>query len=107
VWVSIVALVLGGLAVLFSLYTYSRLGEKVSEKDIQSALTKSSETVSEDLKRSIRSIEIEWEDMYQKFMRLSGRMDRYKSIKHEEPSPEPPPARLSRQDVLRRWRSSR
>lgn len=71
-------------------------------------LSSSAEMLSKDFDKRLRSIEVEWDDMYQKFSRLAGRMDRQKAIQSQTASQEPdnqPPPVLTRGDLLRKWRA--
>lgn len=101
-----IALTLAVSGLLFCAYLYMLLQGRVSREDIRSMLQSYSEELSKDYARQFRAIESEWDDQYQKFSRLAGRMDRSKAgppKEAEPPSPEPATP-LTRSDLLKRWR---
>lgn len=95
-WVSI------GFALLeacFCAYLWYELQKRVLSTSVSPLLKQLSEELSKDYGRQFRSIETEWDDMYQKFSRLAGRMDREKRLpsppSNSEPAPPPrPPSTL-------------
>jgi len=104
-----VGLGFGAVALCFCVYLYLELQKRPLTTEVPSLLSASSEELSKNYARQFRAIEIEWDDMYQKFSRLAGRMDREK--RNSPPNPEPndhpsPPATLSRSDLLRRYRAN-
>jgi len=103
-WLAIAALILSACALSFCVYLYLELQGKLSEKDISSALLRSSEELSKTSEKSYRALEAEWVDMYSKFMRLAGRMDKTKGIDDIRTAPPQPvePQFLRRTDLLRR-----
>jgi len=79
------------------------LSKKLSTEDLKSKLSLSSEELSKNYARSVKEIEMEWDNMYQKFAALAGRMDRRKALDATAPRAavvEAQPA-LTRSDLLR------
>lgn len=107
-FVAWLALALAVSALFFCAYLWLDSQRKVYREDIRSLLQQSSEELSKDYARQFRAIESEWDDQYQKFSRLAGRMDRSKVGLPKETEPPPPPepaAPPSRSELLRRWRN--
>jgi rubrerythrin len=79
------------------------LSKKLSTGDLKSKLSLSSEELSKNYARSVKEIEAEWDNMYEKFARLAGRMDRKKALDQNNVAPvvEPVPKIQSRSDLLR------
>lgn len=102
-WVSILALFVAFLSLLFGVFLWLELQRKVSPQDIASKLSQSSEELSKTYAKSIREIETEWDNMYAKFASLAGRIDRKKALA-PPPQAEPESPR-SRADILRKRRS--
>jgi len=107
VWLTLVSLFLSFAAVSLSVYSFLTLQKKLERSDIRPLLEAESEGISRTLKAAIKQIETEWDDMYLKFSRLAGRVDRQKALDNPKPEPSPPePAPLlSRADILKRWRA--
>jgi len=103
-WPGIAGLVLAALALSFCVYLWLELQKKLSEGDISSALQRSSEELNKTSEKSFRALEAEWVDMYSKFMRLAGRIDKTKGIDAPKAEPtEPADVPLfKRSDLLRR-----
>lgn len=100
------ALTLAGCALAFCAYLYLELQKYVLRSALPLLLQQSSEELSKNYGKQFRGIETEWDDMYQKFSRLAGRMDREKrSTPQPEPEEPTPPTALTRSELLRRWRS--
>jgi hypothetical protein len=103
-WPGIAGLVLAALALSFCAYLWLELQKKLSEGDISSALQRSSEELNKTSEKSFRALEAEWVDMYSKFMRLAGRIDKTKGI--DAPKEVSPPHEaalpLRRSDLIRR-----
>jgi hypothetical protein len=80
------------------------LSKKLSTEDLKSKLSLSSEELSKSFARSVKEIEAEWANMYEKFMKLTGRMDRKRALEApvavEAVEEEPP--KMKRSDLLRR-----
>lgn len=109
----VILCVISTLLALFALgfcwYLYTEVSKRVLSTAVSLLLKQSSEELSKDYARQFRSIETEWDDMYQKFSRLAGRMDREKrsSVPAEPPEHTPPPVLQNRSDLMRQWRSRR
>jgi len=103
-WLGIAALACALSALSFCVYLYIHTHDNVSEKDISSALQRSSEELSKTSEKSFRALEAEWVDMYSKFMRLAGRIDKTKGIDavKSEPVPVVPQPFLRRSDLIRK-----
>lgn len=103
-WPTIAVGALAVSALCFCAYLYLGLRDKVSEKDISSALERSSKDAISTLEKSYRSLEAEWVDMYAKIMRIAGRIDKTKGLEAARPiEPEPAaPVFLRRSDIIRR-----
>jgi hypothetical protein len=105
VWASILALFLSLLAVSSSVYIYLLLSTKLDKSEIRRELEIASEEILKTNNREMKALETEWDNMYQKFSSLAGRMDRKKAL--EKPAPEPiEAAPRSRSDLLRRRREN-
>lgn len=94
-------------SLLLSLWTFIDSREKPKKSELGPLLLKSAEELSKNFERQSRAIETEWADMYQKFSRLAGRMDRTRAIESPPPAAvERPsaPALQSRSDILRRYK---
>jgi len=103
-WLGIAAVILSALALSFCVWLYLDTRAHLSEKDISSALQQSSEELNKTSERNFRALEAEWTDMYSKFMRLAGRIDKTKGIDEPKTAPAQPvePQFLRRADILRR-----
>lgn len=103
-WLAYVAAFLATLALSFCVYLWLELQRKLSAKDITSELSRSSEELNKTSERSFRALEAEWTDMYSKFMRLAGRMDKTKGIDDAKPQPvtAAEPQFLRRSDLIRK-----
>lgn len=103
------ALTLAAFALAFCAYLWFELQKRVSPSEISTLLQQYSDELIKNYVRQFHGIETEWADMYQKFSRLAGRVDREKALQPkviQEAPPEPAPI-ASRADILKRWRSSR
>lgn len=106
-WLTLASLFLSLLAVLASVYFFLTLPKKLEKSDIRPLLESESENISRTFKATIKQIETEWDDMYLKFSRLAGRVDREKANigpRKIEEAP-PPPMPVTRADILKRWRN--
>jgi len=97
----LLALILAVFALFCCVYLWLELQKKLSSEDVVSKLSQSSEELSKNYARSLREIETEWADMYSKFSRLVGRVDKVRAIESQTESPKQEPA-LTRSDILRR-----
>lgn len=108
VWIAYLALLLALASGCISLWCFIDSKERPKKQELRELLEQSSATVLEEYARKFRALETEWDDMYQKFGRLAGRMDRQRAL-NSPPPPEDSPnigpqAPLSRADLLRKWR---
>lgn len=100
---AILSLIFATCALFACVYLYLELRKKLSRADVAPALKQSSEELSKNYAQSLRSIEAEWAEMYQKFMRIAGRVDKVTALENKrEPIEEP--NFLRRSDLLRRVR---
>lgn len=101
------ALALSGLG----LFAWHLWGSPVhlSENAVRSLLSQSSEELRKIYERQLREIETEWTDMYKKFSRLVGRVDKESALARprETASLEEPLPPLTRSDIYRRWKEKR
>ena len=102
-WLSISALFCSLLALLCSVWLFFQLSDKLSKGDLESKLASSSLELSKKYALSVKEIEMEWANMYEKFARLAGRMDRKKALDSpilisKQPEEQQP---MSRSDLLR------
>lgn len=109
VWIGILALALALSSGFISLWCYLGLQERPKKPELRPLLEQSSQTLLTELERKFRGLETEWDDMYQKFSKLAGRMDRYRGLSQKpspDDNPEPIPAQpMTRAELLRRYRS--
>ena len=102
-WLSIIAFAVALSACSVGIFNYLELRKKLGKEDIADQLERSSKELISTYARQVKAIETEWDDMYQKFSRLAGRMDRRKQLSDPPPSDNPGPApALSRSDLIRR-----
>lgn len=101
--IAISALILSICGLLFSVYVYLEMLKKPSGADIPKALESYSNELKTTYGRYIKEIETEWIDMYEKFKRLAGRMDKEKGLLAATTPPTPEVA-ARRSDLLRKHR---
>lgn len=102
-WLSVIALIIGLLSACISVWSYMDSSQRPKREELRSLLERYSQELSKKSEQQLKAIETEWDDMYQKFSRLTGRMDRQKAIeKAAEPRPVPEPPVLSRSDLVRK-----
>ena len=77
---SLLALLCAVLALFCCVYLYVELQKKLSPTDIEKKLLSYSEELKLTYGRSVKEIETEWADMYQKFMRIAGRVDKVRGL---------------------------
>lgn len=99
----VIACVLALSSVGISVWSLLRGSDVVKRPDVSELVGQSSKTLLTEYERQFRALETEWVDMYQKFMRLAGRMDRQKALE-PAPQPEAPASIVSRNDILRNFR---
>jgi small-conductance mechanosensitive channel len=105
VWLNIFSLLLSLSAVLFSVYIYLESSKKLSRGDLRSEVENACEEITKTSSRQIKEIEAEWDNMYQKFTSLAGRMDRKKALTPAAPEPAEPVVR-TRSELLKRRREN-
>jgi hypothetical protein len=88
---------------LFSVYLYLELQKKLSSADVAPKLSLACDEQNKIFERQLRAIETEWTDMYQKFSRLAGRVDKNRGL-DQGPVAIEQPIRTSRSDLLRNHR---
>lgn len=101
------ALILAVLALSCCVYLWLESLKKLSREDIASALCHASEELSKTYAKSVRDVETEWTDMYQKFSRLAGRMDKTRAIEAPQEQPREVQRQGSRSDLIRQHRNGR
>jgi hypothetical protein len=103
--IAIIALLLSIGSSLLSYFVFVRLSNKLSLSELEPKLQESSAKLSKEYSSQFKSIEIEWENIYAKMMKLAGRMDREKQLT-TTPNPTPPEsmAITTRSDILRKHR---
>jgi len=101
------ALILAVGALFCCVYLWLESQKKLSKEDVAPALSHASEELNKTYAKYVRDIETEWADMYQKFSRLAGRMDKTRAI--ETPQNHEPEAvrQGSRSDLIRQHRNGR
>lgn len=104
-WLIWLSLAFSFLAVSASVYSLLQLSKKLERSDIKDALDESSESTLRTMTARIKAIETEWDNMYDKFASLAGRMDRKKALAPPPPTAEPTSPR-SRSDLLRMRRKN-
>lgn|SRR5512136_125322 len=100
---ALIGLILSILGLLFCVYLYLELLKKLSVSDTPKAFQSCSEELSKTYAKSLRDIETEWADMYLKFSRLAGRIDKTKALDNQGPAPAVVPI-VKRSDLLRKHR---
>jgi len=97
------ALFVSILSLICSVWLFLELSKKLSTEDLKSKLSSSSEELAKSYGRSVKEIETEWDNMYQKFAALAGRMDRRKALEAPAPSKDQPEIQkpMSRNDLIR------
>lgn len=102
-------LTLAASALGFCAYLWFELQKRVLPSQMSALLQQSSDELIKNYVRQFHGIETEWADMYQKFSRLVGRVDREKAlVPRIQPEAQPEqPAAASRADILKRWRATK
>lgn len=102
-WLSILGLILSIFAVCSCVWLFLEQSKKLSTEDLKSKLSESSAELSKTYAASVKQIEVEWDNMYEKFARLAGRMDRKKALEQPLIVAEVPQQEktLRRSDLLR------
>lgn len=106
----LIALILAVFGLFCSVYLWLELQKKLSSEDVGGKLQLYCEELSKTYARQLREIETEWADMYQKFSRLAGRVDKNRGLEAAQSAPNPGPVPAltgSRSDLLRKHRGGR
>jgi len=103
-WIAYIALFAALLAVFASVLCYLELQKRPQRSDIRDLLSTASEDLLKASKSSVKMIEAEWDDMYSKFSKLAGRIDRQRQLQGagNGAAPQAEAAPASRSDLLRR-----
>lgn len=105
-WLTILSLLLSLLCGATCLFLYLDSLRRPLKSDLPDLLEKLSESVLKQYKTQFHALETEWDDMYQKFGRLAGRMDRQKALAPSQPVQEDTSQTpQTRADLLRRYRN--
>lgn len=104
--------VIAALALVFALASsflsavvFIGFSRKLEEKDVSKLLERSSEEISENYAKQLRGIQTEWDDMYQKFTRLTGRVEKAKGLESSATTSAPRDEPLTtRASILRKYR---
>lgn len=99
---SVIACFVALLSLAAFVWLYLERSESVKKTEIGPLLSESAKSLSSEYDKRLRAIEVEWDDMYQKFSRLTGRMDRQRAMQPQQPEPAAEPAPMSRIEILRR-----
>jgi hypothetical protein len=101
---ALISLILSVCALCFCVYLYLESQKKLSSEDVASKLAQASDELSKTYGKQFREIETEWIDMYEKFKRLAGRVDKVRGLE-APPAPTTEPAQFvrppSRSDLIR------
>lgn len=100
----LLALILSVCALCCSVWLYLDRRNYVSSDSVGGRLQQASEELSKTYARSLREIETEWADMYQKFSRLVGRVDKTRALESPPAVTAEPEKPGTRNDILRRHR---
>lgn len=101
----VIACVVAALSLGLALWNYTALLERPKNAEMGPLLSKYAEELSKDSARKIREIETEWDNMYDKFAKLAGRLDRRRAIESPPPAIEQSaPVELTRSEILRRFK---
>jgi hypothetical protein len=104
---AVFALVIAVFNLFCSVWLYVELQKKLSPTDIEKKLSSYSDELKQTYGRSVKEIEAEWCDMYEKFSKLAGRMDKRRGIEQAQAAQEPRPEVQnlpSRSDLVRKHR---
>lgn len=104
---ALLSLILAVCALLFCVYLYLESRKKLTSEDVGSKLSLASEDLSKTYARQLREIETEWDNMYQKFSRLAGRIDKSRGLEAPTNTGSPQPENVptgTRSDIIRRHR---
>lgn len=103
----VIACVVAAFSLGLSLLSFTRLSESVKKETLPTLLSQSAEQLAKDYERRLRLIELEWDNMYQKFAKLVGRADRQRALEPPPPrsvEPDPLPRPLTHSEIMRRYK---
>lgn len=106
-WLIGLSLFLSFAAVSLSVFSFLSLSRKLEKSDVKPLLENASSDVSATITKRVREIEIEWENMYQKLLKLLGRAEKSRGLEAPKAADETPAPVLTRADILRRGRNNR
>lgn len=102
--IAVLALVFALASSFLSAVVFIGFSRKLEKTDISKLLEKSSEEISANYERQLRGIRAEWEDIYQKFMKLTGRAEKAKGLESSATQTAPPVELTTRAAILRKYR---
>ncbi len=100
-----VSLILAVSALFFCVYLWLELQKRPLRTDIGGLLSQSSDDMLKSYAKSLREIETEWADMYQKFSRLAGRVDKTRALDAPQNTAPAEPKPMTRSDLLRQHKA--
>jgi len=99
----VIACVVAACSLALGVWNFIAISERLKEGDLEPMLSKRVEELSKDYGRRLREIEVEWDNMFDKFSKLAGRIDRRRAL--ESPPPpsqkDTPPGELAPPENLR------
>lgn len=103
----VIACVVAACSLALSVWNYTTTSERPKKSELGPLLLKSVEELSKDYAKQLRAIEVEWDNMFDKFSKLAGRIDRRRALETPAaPIPEPStPYEPTRSDILRRFKN--
>lgn len=104
---ALIALIFALFALFCCVYLWLELQKKPSRMDVGGVLSQYSDELKKTYAAGLKDIEAEWENMYQKLMRLVGRADKNRGLEAATIAQPETPRPESRSDILRRHRSGR
>jgi hypothetical protein len=104
-WLPVTALALAFLSVCGCAWTFLDTLQRPKRTELKDLLEQYAQTLSADYARRLKLLETEWDDMYQKFGKLAGRMDRQRALDKPATPDEADQPAPTRSEILRKWRS--
>lgn len=104
-WLIGLSLFFSFAAVCVSVYSFLISSHKLDKRELHSELEKACDGLTTTTQRRIRELEVDWENMLQKLLRLMGRADKLKGLEAPKVADETPAPPLTRADILRRGRA--